>query len=34
MSNADCAANMADVGGSRLGKRSLALPGRKQTRDI
>jgi len=34
MSNADCGANMADVGGSRLEKRSLALRGRNQTRDI
>ena len=34
MSNADCGANMADVGGSRLEKRSLALRGRNQTRNI
>ncbi|GEM_PF-5115094 len=34
MSNADCGANMADVGGSRLEKRGLALRGRNQTTDI
>ena len=34
MSNADCGANMANVSCSRLEKRSLALRGRNQTRDI